>query len=60
MKEIAKLKIYNQDDRMTVASILVKNGYTISQIKEKRTETGKSVDYLIRVVEDEDNVASNR
>lgn len=29
------IKIYNQQDRLDVAQILIKNGYTVSQVKKK-------------------------
>ena len=31
--ESVELKIYNLEDRMTVAQILIKNGYTVGQGK---------------------------
>lgn len=55
-----KLKIYNQEDRLAVAQILLKNGYTVSQGKEKRTETGKSMDYFLMVREDANNANTSR
>lgn len=50
-----KLRIYNQQDRLEVAAILIKNGYTVSQGKEKRSATGKTMDYYLNVQEDDDN-----
>lgn len=38
---IAELRVYTQEDRQLVAGILVKNGYTVRQIKVPR-EKGKS------------------
>lgn len=38
---VAELRIYTQEDRQTVSGILVKNGYTVRQIKVPR-EKGKS------------------
>lgn len=38
---LAELRIYTQEDRQTVSGILVKNGYTVRQIKVPR-EKGKS------------------
>ncbi len=52
---VIKLKIYNQEDRLTVAAILIKNGYTVAQGKKQRTPTGKSLDYYLKVSEDFDN-----
>jgi len=47
---IIKIRIFNEDDRMVVASILIKNGYRVEQNKEPRPRT-KSVDYIL-IVED--------
>lgn len=33
MANAVELKIYNQEDRLSVAAILIKNGYTVSQGK---------------------------
>lgn len=38
---VAELRIYTQEDRQAVSGILVKNGYTVRQIKIPR-EKGKS------------------
>ena len=51
------IKIYNQQDRLDVAQILIKNGYTVSQVKKKRTETGKTVDYYLKIRLDEENAS---
>lgn len=51
------IKIYNQQDRQDVAQILIKNGYTVSQVKKKRTETGKTVDYYLKIRLDEENAS---
>lgn len=48
-----KIKIFMEADRLTVAAILVKNGYTVRQGKEKRTRTGKSYDYYLETLDDE-------
>lgn len=52
------IKIYNQQDRLDVAQILIKNGYTVSQVKEKRTPTGKAVDYYLKVKKEEGNACT--
>lgn len=54
MAEPMELKIYNKDDRLKVAQILIDNGYTVSQGKRQRTPTGKTLDYFLKVVEDGD------
>lgn len=53
--EQIELRIYNQEDRLTVAQILIKNGYTISQGKRQKSPTGKTLNYVLKVSEDEDN-----
>lgn len=55
-----ELLIYNQEDRLAVAQILIKNGYTVSQGKRQRTPTGKTVDYFLKVTEDDDNANTSR
>jgi hypothetical protein len=58
--DVAELKIYNQEDRLTVASILIKNGYTVSQSKRYRNATGKSMDYYLKVSIDDENVSTDK
>jgi len=57
---VMELKIYNLEDRLTVAQILVKNGYTVSQGKRNRTETGKTLDYFLKVSTDPCNAETNK
>lgn len=54
-KNTIELKIYNLEDRLAVAQILIKNGYTVSQGKKQRNPTGKTLDYYLRVEEDPNN-----
>jgi hypothetical protein len=42
-----KIDINREDDRLTVAAILVKNGYTVRQDKERRTPTARVNTYFI-------------
>ena len=49
----AKIYIDKLEDRIEVAGILIKNGYTVSQDKEKRTPTGKTYDYFLIVSRDD-------
>lgn len=44
-KKVAELVIQGVEDRLTVSSILIKNGYTVGPDKRKRTPTGKTLDY---------------
>ena len=59
-KKTMELKIYNQDDRLNVAQILIKNGYTVSQTKRKKSESSKSVNYYLIVSIDEGNADTTR
>ena len=49
----AKLYIDKLEERIEVAGILIKNGYTVSQSKEKRSPTGKTYDYFLIVSKDD-------
>ena len=57
---VMELKIFNLEDRLNVAQILIKNGYTVSQGKRARTLTGKTMDYFLKVEEDADNMESQK
>lgn len=52
-KKVAELVIQGVEDRLTVSSILIKNGYTVGPDKRKRTPTGKTLDYLLNVYEED-------
>lgn len=60
MADVMELKIYNQDDRLSVAAILIKNGYTVSRGKRQRSPTGKTLDYILKVSEDKDNADTSK
>ena len=49
----AKIYIDKLEERIEVAGILIKNGYTVSQSKEKKTPTGKTYDYFLLVSRDD-------
>lgn len=55
-----ELRVYNQEDRLAVAAILIKNGYTVGQIKRKKGTSGKAVDYFLIVTEEEENADTAR
>lgn len=55
MKLVAELKIAKLDDRKIVTAILHENGYTVGPGKKKRTDTGKSMDYYLKVYMDDGN-----
>ena len=54
------IKLYNQQDRLDVAQILIKNGYTVSQTKRARVPGGKTVDYFLKVKLDEENANTTK
>lgn len=54
------IKIYNQQDRLDVAQILIKNGYTVSQTKRARVPGEKTVDYFLKVKLDEENANTTK
>ena len=58
--EYMKLRIYNLDDRLAVSGILIKNGYTVGQTKQKKTDTGKIVDYYLVAKLSEENADTAR
>src|SRR5699024_8831552 len=43
----AELRVYNQEDRLLIGQILIKNGYTVSQGKRYKTPTGKTMEYFL-------------
>ena len=49
LKMIAEISIAKLEDRKTVTAILHENGYTVSPGKRKKTETGKTIDYFLKV-----------
>ncbi len=45
-REVFYVKIASEADRVTVASILYKNGYSVQPVKQKKD--GRSNDYLVK------------
>jgi hypothetical protein len=45
-KEVFYLKIGSEADRVTVASILFRNGYSVQPVKQKKD--GRSHEYLVK------------
>lgn len=48
-EKAVEVLIYNQEDRLNTAAILIKNGYTVEQGKRQRTANGKALDYFLRI-----------
>ena len=49
MKLIAELSIAKLEDRKIVTAILHENGYTVGAGKRKKTKTGKTLDYYLKI-----------
>ncbi len=47
-KEVHYLRIANQADRVTVASILYNNGYSVQPVKRRKKKNQKSFEYLVK------------
>lgn len=60
MENPMELRIYNQQDRLEVAQILIKNGYTVAQVKRQKTPTGKTLDYFLQAALDEGNADTSK
>ncbi len=54
MKLVAELNVSKLEDRKTITAILHENGYTVGPGKRKKTETGKTISYFLKVYVDED------
>ncbi len=51
--KIAELSINKLEDRKTVTAILHENGYTVGPGKRQKTKTGKSLDYYLKIYQEE-------
>lgn len=49
-----KLVIAKEEDRITVAGILIKNGYTVRQGRQKKEPSKKAIEYFLDAVKGED------
>ena len=56
LEKIAELSIDKLEDRKTVTAILHENGYTVCPGKRKKTETGKQLDYYLKIYKETGNV----
>lgn len=52
---VTELRIYHLEDRLTVAQILIKNGYTVSQVKRSNGDN-KTVQYRLKIEDCIDNL----
>lgn len=53
-----ELKIYNLEDRLTVSTILIKNGYDVGQHQRKKDQNSKALDYFLHFTAVDGNTAS--
>lgn len=58
--KVAEISIDKLEDRKTVTAILHENGYTVGPGKRKKTETGKQLDYYLKVYVEEGTVHCGR
>lgn len=54
LKMVAEISIAKLEDRKVVTAILHENGYTVGPGKRKKTPTGKTVDYYLKIYEEGD------
>lgn len=54
LKKVAEISISKLEDRKTVTAILHENGYTVGPGKRKKTQTGKQLDYYLKIYRDTD------
>ncbi len=54
LRLVAEISIAKLEDRKTVTAILHENGYTVGPGKRKKTKTGKTLDYYLKVYEDDE------
>lgn len=52
LEKVAEISINKLEDRKTVTAILHENGYTVGPGKRKKTQTGKQIDYFLKVYKD--------
>lgn len=53
-----ELKIYNLEDRLSVSTILIKNGYDAGQHQRKKDPNSKALDYFLHFTAVDGNTAS--
>ncbi len=44
---MTRVKIAKEDDRITVAGILIKNGYTVKAIRQKRGKANSTYEHFL-------------
>lgn len=53
LKLVAEISISKLEDRKVVTAILHENGYTVGPGKRRKTPTGKTMDYYLKIYEEE-------
>ena len=54
-KEPVEIRVYQLEERLDMAKILIKNGYTVSHVKRSNGD-GKTVQYRLRIEESDSNL----
>ena len=54
-----KIEIFKEEDRMTVAAILAKNGYRVSQGKGRKSPNSKAYVYYLEIDKSNEEVKSD-
>ena len=53
LQVVAEISIAKLEDRKIVTAILHENGYTVGPGKRKKTETGKTLDYFLKIYKED-------
>ena len=53
LKLVAEISVAKLEDRKVVTAILHENGYTVGPGKRRKTPTGKTMDYYLKIYEEE-------
>ena len=54
LKLVAEISVAKLEDRKVVTAILHENGYTVGPGKRRKTPTGKTMDYYLKIYEEEE------
>ena len=57
---VQKVRVYEKEDRRTLAAILTANGYAVWQGKEAKTGNKKALDYCVYFKEPEEDDAGSK
>lgn len=60
LEKVAEISINKLEDRKIVTAILHENGYTVGPGKRKLTQTGKQLDYFLKIYKESEQDFPNR